>query len=126
MFIEVIFLSLYVMLISQTPKSKPMPKPPKKGTPAPPAARADTADLLVAAALAEFNDHGYGGTDTNKIARRAGFAPQTFYRWFADKTAIFLAAYRQWEDEEMAAVATLQGRDGAARHMATAIVAHHR
>jgi hypothetical protein len=24
---------------------------------------------------------GFGGTDTNKIARRGGFAPENFYRW---------------------------------------------
>ena len=41
--------------------------------------------------MAEFIESGYAGTDTNRIARRAGFAPQTFYRWFADKTAILRA-----------------------------------
>src|SRR5581483_10631466 len=59
------------------------------------------------AAMAEFNDHGFFGTDTNRIARRAGFAPQTFYRWYADKTAIFIACYRAWEDEEKATVQAL-------------------
>ena len=88
--------------------------------------KGDTPALLIAAAMAEFNQHGFGGTDSNKIARRAGFAPQTFYRWFEDKTAIFLAAYRAWEDEEMAAVKTLRGTPAAARRMVKAIVAHHR
>jgi len=59
-----------------------------------------TGEKLIAAAAAEFNDHGFSGTDTNKIARRAGFAPQTFYRWFKDKTEIFIAVYRGWEEEE--------------------------
>src|SRR5262245_55875420 len=37
----------------------------------------ETKKKLVAAALKEFNQQGYFATDTNKIARRAGFAPQT-------------------------------------------------
>ena len=85
-----------------------------------------TAERLVEAALAEFNAHGFGGTDTNKIARRAGFAPQTFYRWFPDKTAIFLAAYRRWEKQEMDTIRSLRGTKSAARRIVTAIVAHHR
>jgi AcrR family transcriptional regulator len=74
----------------------------------------------------EFNARGFGGTDTNKIARRAGFAPQTFYRWFPDKTAIFLAAYRRWETQEMETIQSLRGTRSAARRIVAAIVAHHR
>ena len=36
---------------------------------------------------------GYHGTDTNRIARAAGYAPGTFYKHFPDKRAILLAAY---------------------------------
>jgi AcrR family transcriptional regulator len=43
-----------------------------------------TSNDLIAAAAAEFNEFGFSGTDTNRIARRAGYAPQTFYRWFKD------------------------------------------
>src|SRR5882724_9508877 len=85
-----------------------------------------TTERLVEAALAEFNARGFGGTDTNKIARRAGFAPQTFYRWFPDKTAIFLAAYRRWENQEMNAIQSLRGTRSAAKRIVGAIVAHHR
>jgi AcrR family transcriptional regulator len=60
-----------------------------------------TGEKLIAAAAAEFDDHGFLGTDTNKIARRAGFAPQTFYRWHKDKTAIFLAVMAAREPEEL-------------------------
>ena len=63
----------------------------------------ETAMRLVAAAILEFNERGYFHTDTNRIAKRAGFAPGTFYRYFADKKAILLAAYRDhvvrdWEE----------------------------
>lgn len=85
-----------------------------------------TADKLVAAAAREFKTRGYGGTDTNRIAARAGFAPQTFYRHFSDKLEIFAAVYRRWEDEEAAAIAALAGKRAGAMTLAGAIVAHHR
>ncbi len=81
---------------------------------------------LVAAAMAEFNDHGYAGTDTNRIARRAGFAPQTFYRWFKDKTEIFVAAYRAWEDAEKATIEGLLAGDAPVDAIVEAGIAHHR
>jgi len=76
--------------------------------------------------MAEFNEHGFSGTDSNRIARRAGFAPQTFYRWYKDKTDVFVAAYRAWEDEEKAALGILLGRDAPAGEIVEAAIAHHR
>jgi AcrR family transcriptional regulator len=55
-----------------------------------------TREALLDGAEAEFNADGFHGTDTNRIARRAGYAPQTFYRHFKDKTAIFVALYERW------------------------------
>ncbi|MBL6853036.1 MAG: TetR/AcrR family transcriptional regulator [Alphaproteobacteria bacterium] len=86
----------------------------------------DTRERLIDASAREFRAHGYAGTDTNRIAARAGFAPQTFYRHFKDKLEIFLAVYRRWEDEEAAVVASLVERRAGARALADAIVAHHR
>jgi AcrR family transcriptional regulator len=85
-----------------------------------------TGERLVAAAAAEFNDHGFAGTDSNKIARRAGFAPQTFYRWFRDKTEIFVAVYRAWEEEERRAIDALLARQAVDEEVVEAAVAHHR
>lgn len=85
-----------------------------------------TSEKLVAAADREFRRHGFGGTDSNKIARQAGFAPQTFYRWFTSKTEIFLAVYRAWENEEQAALDVLVAQKASAKRMAEAVVAHHR
>lgn len=94
--------------------------------PAPPAAPAPTPAgtraRLIAAAAAEFADPGYDATNTNRIARRAGFAPQTFYRHFADKLAIFLEVHAAWVEADFAhagAAATYPA-------MAAALVAHHR
>jgi AcrR family transcriptional regulator len=88
--------------------------------------RVDTRTRLIQAASAEFNEHGYAGTDTNRIARRAGFAPQTFYRWFADKLAIFIAVYRVWEDTERALLGELAVRKASTKQMLDAAVQHHR
>jgi AcrR family transcriptional regulator len=70
----------------------------------------DTKARLVSAAMSEFNKKGYFGTDTNQIARAAGFAPQTFYRHFSDKTAIFLQVYDRWWRDESAAIQKLSRR----------------
>jgi AcrR family transcriptional regulator len=85
-----------------------------------------TRDRLVAAAAAEFREHGFAGTDSNKIARRASFAPQTFYRWFKDKTAIFIAVYRAWEDEERRVIADLIAAGAGDGAIVEAGIAHHR
>lgn len=65
----------------------------------------ETRARLVAAAEKEFNTRGFDGTDTNRIAKKAGYAPQTFYRHFPDKTAIFLAVYDRWWRAESSALA---------------------
>src|SRR5882762_9752428 len=85
-----------------------------------------TSELLRRAALLEFDRHGFAGTDSNRIARRAGFAPQTFYRWFKDKTEIFIACYRAWEDEEKAALQALIEGGAAAEAFVQAGVDQHR
>jgi AcrR family transcriptional regulator len=64
----------------------------------------ETRARLLAAAAEVFNRDGYYGTDSNRLARAAGYAPGTFYKHFADKEAIFLAVYEAWIDEEWRAV----------------------
>lgn len=60
---------------------------------------------LIRAAQLEFEEQGFDGTQTNAIARRAGYAPQTFYRHFPDKKSIFLAIYQDWTEAEAQALA---------------------
>jgi AcrR family transcriptional regulator len=88
--------------------------------------RKGTAEQLLQAAAAEFNEHGFQGTDSNRIARRAGFAPQTFYRWFEDKTEIFIKVYEAWQREELGVVEKLLAEHAADVDLARAFVAHHR
>lgn len=86
----------------------------------------ETAQKLLAAAASEFNEQGFEGTDTNKIARRAGFAPQTFYRWFADKTEIFIKVYETWQQQELGILRKLMAENAPDARLVQAVVAHHR
>lgn len=88
--------------------------------------REATSERLLQAAVREFNEHGFGGTDTNRIARRAGFAPQTFYRWFQDKVEVFIKTYERWQSEELGALATLLAENASDVRLAQAVVAHHK
>jgi AcrR family transcriptional regulator len=88
--------------------------------------REDTSERLLRAAAKEFNEQGFGGTDTNKIARRAGFAPQTFYRWYQDKVEIFIKTYELWQREEFGAITPLLAENASDARLAEAIVAHHK
>ncbi len=94
-----------------------------------------TRELLLAAAARAFDRDGYFGTDTNRIAREAGFAPATCYRYFQDKRALFLATYERWVEAEWADVfshfepGAPRGRALAStrkRTLVRAIVGHHR
>jgi AcrR family transcriptional regulator len=97
---------------------------PKRGAPS------DTRDRLVAAAAAVFNRDGYHGTDSNRLARAAGYAPATFYKHFPDKRTILLAAYEAWVTSEWQAIgsalrAATTPAERAERIVAL-VLAHHR
>ncbi len=49
---------------------------------------------IIEAGLREFAERGYAGTRLDDVARRAGVAKGTIYRYFADKEALFMAAVR--------------------------------
>jgi AcrR family transcriptional regulator len=99
-----------------------------------PPARApeETRSKLVEAAGKLFNSVGYFGTDSNRIAREAGYAPGTFYVHFADKREIFLEVYRGWVSSEWQAIAAaIAPEKGAAvgsqsLRIAQAVLRHHR
>ena len=89
-----------------------------------------TRALLVDTALRVFNEVGYWGTDSNSIAREAGYSPGTFYRHFVDKRAIFLAAYESWAANELAELDDKLERARAARGDVAGVfvdfmIAHH-
>lgn len=84
--------------------------------------RGEGREALVKAAIAEFGEHGFDGTNSNAIARRAGYAPQTFYRHFEDKLEIFIAAYAAWNEIGIANALSAKTR----RDYVSALVEHHR
>jgi AcrR family transcriptional regulator len=89
-----------------------------------------TRDQLLAAAARELNTRGYFGTDTNRIARAAGFAPATFYKHFEHKRAVFLAVYDDWVEREFAGLADVLASGGdphqQAARVADLLIEHHR
>jgi len=100
--------------------------------PMPASQTASTRERLVRAAAEELNRAGFGGTNTNKIARAAGFAPATFYRYFDDKRAIMVAAF-DWvlslqREAMIALVAEADPTDiaGIARRMVQSLADHQR
>jgi len=104
---------------TRTPKSRPL-----RGRPD------ETRARIVAAAAQVFNRDGFHGTDSNRIARAAGYAPGTFYKHFPDKRAVLVEAWRAWVSAEWDAVRDALARSGSASARAERIVAttleHHR
>jgi len=88
--------------------------------------RDQSLEALMATARSEFLRYGFDGTDVNRIARRSGLAPTTFYRWFKDKLDVFTAVYRRWEAEERGALRRLLARPGSLSTLIEACVEHHR
>jgi AcrR family transcriptional regulator len=84
---------------------------------------ADTRERLVAAAARLFNRVGYHGTDSNSIAREAGYATGVFYKHFKNKRDIFLAAYQTWVASEWEAVGAELSAGGARETVARRLVA---
>jgi AcrR family transcriptional regulator len=52
--------------------------------------RLDAERRIVEAALDAFGEHGYNGTTTSEIARRAGVAEGTIFRYFATKKDLLI------------------------------------
>src|ERR1700679_942701 len=71
---------------------------PRRGTPEQTRAR------LVDRAAEIFNRVGYHGTDSNRIAKEAGYATGPFYKHFQDKREVFLAVYEALVTSEWTAI----------------------
>lgn len=89
---------------------------PRRGSPV------QTRERLVAAAASLFNRAGYHGTDSNRIARQAGYSTGTFYKHFKDKREIFLAAYETLVASEWKAVAAELSAGGTPEAIARRLV----
>jgi AcrR family transcriptional regulator len=96
---------------------------PRRGSPE------QTRQRLIFAAARLFNRAGFHGTDSNQIAREAGYATGVFYKHFPDKRAVFLAAYETWVLSEWKSVEqglTLGGaREETARRLVALTIDFH-
>lgn len=90
---------------------------PRRGTPQ------ETRERLVAAASEIFDRDGYYRTDSNRIAAAAGYSAGTFYKHFADKREVLLAAYQRWIDEEWGALEAELTEGGVRATVAARVVA---
>ncbi len=103
--------------------ARKLPPRPRRGPPE------ETRERLVVAAAEAFNRDGYDGTDSNRIAREAGYAPGTFYKHFVDKRAVFLAVYEEWVAREFRDVGATLAEPGTVDDRAERVVgvflAHH-
>ena len=89
---------------------------PRRGVPQ------ETRSRLIAAAALLFNRVGFYGTDSNKIARAAGYSTGVFYKHFKDKREVFLAVYEQWSIAEWEEVSMILSKGGSDREMARELV----
>jgi AcrR family transcriptional regulator len=78
--------------VSENPSERPA------GAPGSRLAVAERRRLLVDAAIAEFGLHGFAGTTTDAIARRAGISQPYVVRLFGTKKALFHAAIERCFD----------------------------
>ena len=72
-------------------------------------------ELVLGEAMAAFAVHGYAGTSTEDVARRAGISQPYLFRLFPTKKALFLAlverCFRRVRDEFAAAAGELTGEE---------------
>jgi AcrR family transcriptional regulator len=75
-------------------------------------------ELVLGEAMAAFAVHGYAGTSTEEVARRAGISQPYLFRLFPTKKALFLAlverCFRRVRDEFAAAAGELTGEEAKA------------
>ena len=97
-----IVISLSLMAVNNDVKKKSRVKAlverPRRGSPE------LTRERIIDGAAALFNQFGYNGTDSNSIAKEAGYATGTFYKHFQDKREVFLAVYERWLTAEWQAI----------------------
>ncbi|MFG3341748.1 TetR family transcriptional regulator [Glycomyces sp. NPDC048151] len=72
---------------------------------------AETKRKLKEAAVAEFAEHGPGGTTMERVARRAGVNKERLYSYFGDKSQLFATVLAD-ELNKVAAAVPLTGLEG--------------
>lgn len=75
----------------------------------------DTRARILEAALELFEERGFDATAVPEIARRAGVATGSIYRYFTSKEDLVNALYRSWKERYFALVLTDPPADATAR-----------
>ena len=79
---------------------------------------AERREVVLRAAMAEFSVHGFAGTSTEDVAKRAGISQPYLFRLFPTKKALFLAlverCFQRVQDTFAAAADGLTGDDALA------------
>ena len=84
-------------------------------------------ERILDAGLALFLQQGYRGVRMEAVARAAGVAKPTLYRYFADKEALFCAGVERFLDEACALCEKgFSGRGGVADRVANALAAKNK
>jgi AcrR family transcriptional regulator len=108
---------------TQTPATLLRPARPGRGQPA------ETRERIIAAAAIAFNRDGYANVDAGRIAAEAGYAVGTFYKHFADKKEVLIAAYERWVAAEWQEIETLfvpdDSPEAIARRILSLLLQHH-
>jgi AcrR family transcriptional regulator len=73
------------------------------------ARKARTRERIVAAALAQLAEGGYASASVQVVARRAGVATGSVYRYFPSKVDLFAEVFRRASQAELDTVASLTG-----------------
>lgn len=68
-------------------------------------------NLVAAAALPLFLEHGFKGTSIDMVVRASGVSKPTVYNHFPDKAALMDAVLRGWIDAHKPIIVPLQGDD---------------
>jgi AcrR family transcriptional regulator len=87
--------------------------------------RGEARAKIVAAATEVFNEVGYAGTDSNALARAAGYAPATFYRYFTSKLHLFLEIFRNVVRDEWSQLEATPPTRTRLRAMIRVLIGYH-
>jgi AcrR family transcriptional regulator len=79
------------------------------------ARRLATRERIVAGALAQVADGGYGSASVQAVAARAGVATGSVYRHFPSKADLFAEVFRRASQRELDVVTAVAGAGGTAR-----------
>src|SRR5487761_64272 len=75
------------------PRAPALPRKPRSRAPARDPQRSQ--ERILAAALAEFSEHGFAGARVDRIARRARINKRMLYCYFGDKNALYRETMRR-------------------------------